>query len=222
MGSLQVLLVSFVPGLLWLLHFYRKDSANPEPVPVVLRAFIFGVIMVIPAGVAEAPLHIFIQRQTSTLGFIFAMIVTVGLIEESAKYLALRLSTFSKTMVDEPVDGIVYGISAGLGFAAAENFLYAAAYGLEVGLVRAVVTCLVHASFTAIVGYAYGQSILNNYGHSAVVLAVVLAAVLHGLYNYLVVSRALDGGLLLVLVAGFYVYLAKAIDSRVEESRHEG
>lgn len=42
---------------------------------------------------------------------------------------------------DEPLDGIVYGVTASLGFATLENILYVVDGGFEVALVRAFTQC---------------------------------------------------------------------------------
>ena len=136
MDALLILIVSFAPGLLWLLYFYRRDIYEPEPAHLVARSFVFGVLAVIPVGLIEAPFQLLIERPSGVLEFLAVSIVVIGLTEESAKFLAAKLAVFDKAEIDEVVDGIIYGVSAGLGFSAAENYLYVAAFGLRVGLVR--------------------------------------------------------------------------------------
>ena len=48
-----LLLVSILPGVLWLAFFYRQDRYEPEPKRVIVRVFLGGMLMVIPAGAFE-------------------------------------------------------------------------------------------------------------------------------------------------------------------------
>lgn len=216
MYGLSVLLVSFVPGFLWLLSFYRRDVYEPEPVHLVLRCFVFGILAVIPVGLIEAPFQMLIERPSSIAEFLAVTVVVIGLVEESAKFLAARLAVLNKAEVDEVVDGIIYGVSAGLGFSAAENYLYVAAFGLQVGLMRAVVTCLAHASFSGIVGYSYGQAVEDARsgranGHLTVAKGLALAAVLHGLYDFAIMSGLISTLLLIIVIFALYAYLVGRI-----------
>jgi len=210
--ALLILIVSFAPGLLWLLYFYRRDIYEPEPAHLVARSFVFGVLAVIPVGLIEAPFQLLIERPSGVLEFLAVSIVVIGLVEESAKFLAAKLAVFNKAEIDEVVDGIIYGVSAGLGFSAAENYLYVAAFGFRVGLVRAVITCLAHASFSGIVGYSYGKAVIERKrGHWTVAKGLASAAVLHGLYDFFIISGLVSATLVLVMIAGLYLVLVRRI-----------
>ncbi|HOB91731.1 MAG: PrsW family glutamic-type intramembrane protease [Bacillota bacterium] len=208
MYPLLVLIVSFVPGLLWLLYFYRRDVYEPEPMHLVVRCFVFGILAVIPVGLVEAPFQRLIEQPSGIAEFLAVTIIVIGLTEETAKFLAAKLAVPDKTEIDEVVDGIVYCVSAGLGFSAAENYLYVVAFGLRVGLSRAVVTCLAHASFSGVVGYAYGRAVTGaENGHLVVAKGLGLAAVLHGLYDFALMSGWVSPVLLLVVIGALYAFL---------------
>src|ERR1051326_3664445 len=61
---------------------------------------------------------------------------------------------------DEPMDGIVYGAVASLGFASLENFLYVAGddHSLRVAVLRAFTAVPGHAFMGAVMGYFAGQA----------------------------------------------------------------
>ena len=105
---LLVLIVSFVPGLLWLLYFYRRDVYEPEPMHLVVRCFVFGILAVIPVGLVEAPFQRLIEQPSGIVEFLAVTIIVIGLTEETAKFLAAKLAVPDKTEIDEVVDGIVY------------------------------------------------------------------------------------------------------------------
>ncbi|MBA2134029.1 PrsW family intramembrane metalloprotease [Capillibacterium thermochitinicola] len=183
------LLVSILPGVLWLVFFYRKDRHEPEPKRVIARVFLGGMFMVVPAGALEflGKDGLTIARGSGDLGLIFLYaFLYIGLIEEGLKFLLLALTVNYRKDMNEPVDGIVYGITVGLGFAALENLLYTRTMGFEVGIWRAVVTCLAHATFSGWGGYfltaggAYRsvrQRFFRGFG---------VALFWHGLYDFFI------------------------------------
>lgn len=184
-----LILVSILPGVLWLVFFYRRDRYEPEPKKVIARVFLGGMLMVIPAGALEllGKEGLSAARTSGDLGLIFFYsFFFIGLIEEGLKFLLLAFAVNYRKDMNEPVDGIVYGITAGLGFAAVENLFYTVTMGFEVGLWRAVVTCLAHATFSGWGGYfltagapklTVGQRFFLGFG---------VAVFWHGFYDFLI------------------------------------
>ncbi len=110
---------------------------------------------------------------------------------------------------DEPMDGLVYGVAASLGFATLENVLYVAQGGLGVAMLRAVTSIPAHATFGAIMGYYVGQAHFRRGRSRALLLkALLIPTLLHGVYDApLMIARAVEGeaegeiaALLLILV----------------------
>lgn len=187
-------LVAFIPGLLWVWYFYKKDLYEPEPKINILKVFVAGVLAVLPAAAMErAVLFTYPHRQIPSRYFdllIFSIFV-IGLIEEFWKYAAVRYTVFNSREFDEhPMDGLIYGVTAGLGFAALENLFYTNNFGIGTGAVRAVVTCLAHASFSGVVGYHLGLAKMTPAkGNYLMVKGLFLASALHGIYDFLFLSK---------------------------------
>ena len=184
-----LLLVSILPGILWLVFFYRKDRYEPEPKRVIARVFLGGMLMVIPAGALEllGKEGLTLARTSGDLGMIFFYsFFYIGLIEEGLKFLLLAVVVNYRKDMNEPVDGIIYGITAGLGFAALENLLYTRTLGLEVGIWRAVVTCLAHATFSGWGGYYLTAGRLNRSVRQRFCRGFGVALFWHGLYDFLI------------------------------------
>lgn len=207
MGSL--FLVSILPGILWLFYFYRKDLYEPEPKKLIGRVFIGGMLMVIPAGYLEGfgRNGLVLARNTGDLFMIFIYsLFLIGLIEEGLKFLVLGFVLRPFKELDEPVDGVIYGITVGLGFAALENLLYTQALGYQVGLWRAVVTSLAHAAFTG-----WGARLLTKSSRVnwfwRFLAGWGLALFFHGLYDFLLLTGIpfLSWGAF--LLAGALLYL---------------
>jgi len=88
--------------------------------------------------------------------------------------------------MNEPVDGIIYGVTVGLGFAALENLLYTESMGFQVGLWRAVVTCLAHATFSGWGGYFLTAGLPKIPIIQRFLISFGAALFWHGLYDFLI------------------------------------
>src|SRR3989338_8102224 len=120
------LLLAFLPPVLWLL-FYLREDRHPEPKRLLLATFIGGMAAAVIAVVAE----IAILGQSGLLIFdgraipmaLMAFLV-IALIEEYVKYLPVKFLIEKRGEFDEPVDSMIYMMTAALGFAALENALF--------------------------------------------------------------------------------------------------
>ncbi|WP_297510448.1 PrsW family glutamic-type intramembrane protease [Thermococcus sp.] len=157
MGVLATLVFfAYVPALAFLWYFYHKDRYEPEPKRYVIATFLLGATLSVAiAYVLEGILTVggIIKPILPTTAFYVALVA--GLVEEPSKALAVRLP-FRAGQMDGIMDGLVYGVAAGLGFAATENFLYGLGWGVAVTVTRAFLTPLAHATWTAIIGVGYG------------------------------------------------------------------
>ena len=214
MNFLGLLLVSFTPGLFWLWFFLRHDTHRPAPRRLVAITFFLGCLATIPAGIVNTTLGpANLNDPNITLGTIaVSMLLVTGPFEELFKFLAVRLYAYRSLYFDEPIDGLVYGAAAALGFASLENLTYVLSYGPEVMLVRAPISTLAHLSLSSIWGYALGQHHASG-GHRRGLLigSLALAAVAHGLFNVAAYAisdtlsnLALSG--LLVTFGGFWAH----------------
>jgi len=189
---------AFIPPVLWMMIIRNTERYGREPMGQVIRAFLWGaVIAVIVAIVLSllllyfletnvAPLYEFVGRRFSDPGLIIGAVIVAPLVEEFAKALAV---VRVRRHIDEPEDGLVYGASAGLGFAATENLFYGLAALLATGSlttsliligVRSVSSALLHATATASTGYGIGKSKL--WGESALP-GYLIAVCLHAAFN---------------------------------------
>jgi RsiW-degrading membrane proteinase PrsW (M82 family) len=207
-----LLLASIGPGLLWLLYFYKQDRYEPEPVKLVLKIFAAGLLLVIPAGILEqiwrGQILSAIQNGNWPVFLVMAFLV-IALIEEVLKSGFLWWLIGKNNELDEPADGIIYGITLGLGFASLENFLWASAFGFGVAVLRAVITTLAHASFTGWVGYYIAryklEAGLEGYSRNYYLLGAgfFIAYLAHGAYDFLLFLRSPVASILAVFLIGY-------------------
>lgn len=204
-----VFLASVVPGLLWVWFFYRQDRVEKEPPGLIAWTFAAGMLAVVPAALWEAPFRELLVNPPGPVYRFLASVFVVGFGEEGVKLLAAYLVAFRHRAFNEPADGIIYAATASLGFASLENVLYTLAFGLEIAPVRAVVTTLAHASFGGVAGLHLGLSLREPERRLALVAqGLALAALLHGLYDYLIIARLAHPLVALVIVYGSYRYVA--------------
>lgn len=215
MEVIVLILFSVGPAILWVWFFKRHDRLEPEPSGLLAKAFITGIIAVIPAGLIEMPLIKLWGQNPNPWSQLLFLILGVGLVEETAKLLAVYFSVYNSQEFAGALDGIIYMATAGFGFAAAENFLYTYSFGWEIGPVRAVVTSLAHASFSGVVGFNLGLVHGGDVSYLAVVSSLMSVSVLHGVYNFILFSRIISPLLALLLIILLYRYLA----SRIREAQ---
>lgn len=196
LGTFAVVLLSVVPGLLWLWVFHRKDDHKAEPLGALLGAFALGgvsmalVLWLRPGLEAWLP-----AGPPDTRAALDAFLVTAPL-EESVKLVAVVGGALLFRTFDEPLDGVVHGIAVGLGFASVENFLHGAPDAdLGVVLARGATATLGHVAFTGSLGYFLGHARFARGTVSALLWTLAgfaSATVLHGAYDFFLL---IPGGL---------------------------
>lgn len=212
MVLLLLVVISLVPAIGWVWFFYRQDRYEVEPLSLLVRTFVLGMVAVIPAIVLERPFETWFVDPPNVLARLFAVFVVVGLGEELCKFFAVYVAVWRSRHFNEVMDGIVYAVTAALGFAAVENLLYTATFGFEVVPARALVASLAHASFSGIMGFHFGWARLYAARpEQSLATGIGLAAGLHGLYDYLLVSGVATPLLAVAVLVGVYSYLSRKI-----------
>ncbi len=182
---------SFLPALAFLGWVRAHERHGREPWRAVLGVFLYGATL----GIAFALLLASVLDISLGFGSAFlAGVVAAPLVEELTKGLGLGLA---RRHVDEPEDGIVYGVSVGVGFAATETLLYGiaeladASVGGAVGLVllRNFTSLLLHAGSSALLGFGYARMRLRHGAWPNLIPTYLLAVLVHALYNGLVLTR---------------------------------
>lgn len=198
MSIIIILLLSFVPmllyaGLLWWLDRYEK-----EPLALLGFAFLWGAIpSIILSLILEIILNVPIIALSGENALIYNLLgasLAAPIIEEGTKALAvLGLFIFFPREIDSPLDGLIYGGMAGFGFAAVENFFYlmtayesgglGGAFGLA--FLRAGLFGLNHAMYTAFTGLGVALALELRRAWLVVMplLGLSLAVATHAYHN---------------------------------------
>jgi protease PrsW len=183
---LGILSAGIAPGLALLSYFYLKDEYESEPISVVLRTFMYGALLVFPIMFIQHVLH---TENIIKSGFIDAFLSS-SLLEEFFKWFILFYAIYQHVELDEPFDGIVYGVAVSLGFASVENIFYLFANGIEHAMARALLPVSSHALFGVIMGFYIGKAKFTE-GKKAkwVIISLLLPFILHGFYDYILISQ---------------------------------
>jgi len=192
--------LSAIPAFALAAYVYVSDVTDGEPLSLLVVTFLLSVLTATFAAVFNSVTRPFF----TPLGFagsVLFFFLIVGPVEESVKLLAVRLYAYVDVRFDAVIDGAVYGAIAGLGFAVIENLLYIAqtvelaelSFGLAALGAGDGITALRalagpgHVVYSAFAGYYLGLAKFNPGNRGPIVIkGIVIASVIHGLYNTLV------------------------------------
>ncbi len=218
MGTLVTVIIAFVPGIFWMWFIYRWDRHQPEPRWLVVRSFLWGMLLVIPIAVIEFLLILGnlgsqglsqIGNANLSLGNIaYESFIVAGVTEELGKFLVVRLFIYKSPYFDDSTDGIIYASAVALGFATLENIGYTFTYGWQVILVRGPISTFSHVLFSAIWGYPLA---LRKIGYPkatrCIWLGLIGAMLAHGFFDFLLFTQTWYALLAIPLLAGMVIGL---------------
>lgn len=194
------IIAAAAPTIFWLWFWLKEDKRRPEPKPLIVAAFVLGAAAVLPAYLGEKLLaETFNLSPVSGFGFLVLSWATIEeLIKAGAAYWgALRQADF-----DEPVDAMIYMITAALGFAAAENIIFvlaslfkdpAGATFLIAGNLRFVGATILHVVSSAIFGLFIALGFCQRQQAKKIPLwtaGALLAIALHAVFNYFIINSS--------------------------------
>ncbi|GIQ71051.1 protease PrsW [Xylanibacillus composti] len=185
MTLLSILMGAVAPGISLLTYIYLKDRYSPEPIRLVARMFIVGMLVVFPIMVVQRGLVLGL----GTNELLFAFGISAAL-EEFVKWLIVYHMIFRAKEFDEPYDGIVYAVAASLGFATLENILYVsmATATFSEMLMRALLPVSGHALFGVVMGYYLGLAKFGRKPKRMLGLSLLLPLLWHGAYDYIILA----------------------------------
>ena len=170
---------------------YRIDRYDKEPLLPLLWCFGLGVLATLPAIEMERwayPDFSDACNEVSQTFFLAYVVIAVN--EEFFKLVALVAGAFFIRHFNEPLDGIVYSVMVGMGFATAENIIYVNRWGTETAIIRAFTAVPAHLVFAIVTGYFVGLAKFNPPQRMRLFAKALLAAVvLHGTYDLLILQQ---------------------------------
>ena len=223
-------LIAILPTLALLLFFVYSDKFK-EPKKTVLSTFILGIFII-------APLEVFHYGTVMILGepieynAFFRAFFAAAFLEELFKFCVLFFFCTKFTEFNEPMDGIVYGITASLGFAFWENLQYVymaereVTESLQVAWMRAFTAVPSHAFDGIIMGFFIGRHYFRDYKTKInLVWALLIPITLHGFYDWVLMEESINRNfmyLVMVVELGLVVYLYRNLKNQQIVKKKEG
>ena len=197
---LYALLGGVLPALIWLAFWLREDYKNPEPRRLILRTFLLGmgaVILVLP-----------FQKMVDDWlpGMTLGAIILWAILEELFKFLAAYAGGLRTRDDNEPIDAIIYMVTAALGFVALENtlFIFGPLAGKDVvqsfitGNLRFIGASLLHVVSSGLIGaslaFSFYKSQLRRFTKTT--QALLVAIIFHTCFNIVIIYFGKTGTLI--------------------------
>lgn len=216
MSVLFLIAAALIPPAVLLVVVYAMDKVEREPFGLLLRLFVFGVVAMLPILAVELLATQFVEFfPWSRMTYLFlSYFVIPGFVEEGFKYRVLLRHAWRHPAFNYQFDAIVYAVFASLGFAAVENVLYVLTNGFGTAVVRALFSIPGHAMFGVVMGAGLARAKwLENNGQAqqagaARTRAWITAAILHGLYDFLLVGF---GVIFYVYFIGMVIFVVRLL-----------
>jgi len=153
------------PSFIWISYVYHKDILEPESKHGIFIALTWGMFStlfaIFPNTIALVWLDLIYP---STIALIITAVVVAPFNEEFFKPLGIRRV---KGEINSELDGLIYGVTCGMGFAIIENFSYELTFLISdespiviwtIGsFIRGVGSTIVHAVGAGLIGFTYAR-----------------------------------------------------------------
>ena len=187
---MPLLLVTILPSILIIMFFVYSDKFK-EPRGEIIKVFFYGILITIPAYFLNTYIGDFFYANTRVSENLISSFLTAAPVEEGLKLSVLYYFVYKMKDFNEPMDGIVYGVTVSLGFATYENYDYVFRLSEEFGVDpyqmavwRSYSAIPMHGLMGCIMGFYFGL-----YAFTAkkkyLVLCLLIPFIIHGLYNFL-------------------------------------
>ena len=213
------LLITILPSLLIVTFFVMSDR-YPEPTNQIVKIFFYGILLCFPAFYLNSAL-IGVYANTEIYDGLVSSFLSAAPIEEVLKFTVLYSLVYKMKDFNEPIDGVVYGVTVSLGFATLENIYYV--YFLSnyfdttsqsLAILRSFSTIPAHGVFGATMGYFFMKySYVSKQNNLA--LCMIVPILLHGSYNFFVQTYFIVA--LLIVIISWVVVLRSF--SRLKKSQ---
>jgi RsiW-degrading membrane proteinase PrsW (M82 family) len=188
MSFLFFIIFGLLPSITWLLYYLQKD-VHPEPKRMVLKVFLWGMLITLPAIFLEK--GIFEVINTLNLPYIFYIFLGIAATEEILKYLVIRERVLNNPEFDEPLDLMLYMVISALGFAGLENILilFSSPFNffemVFISFLRFIGAVFLHTLCSGSLGYFLSLSFFDPKNRTKLFIAGILIAILaHGFFNF--------------------------------------
>ncbi len=185
------LLGGIIPAYLWL-RFWLREETHLEPRGKIFGTFLAGMFVVFLA----IPLE-FIVKQYSE-AYSITTLAMWAFIEEILKFSAAYFVVLKTRFVDEPIDPIIYLITAALGFSALENILFVMGPLFDGDIAKSFATInlrflgasVLHIISSGTIGIALAFSFFKSklVKSISIIVGIIVATTLHTAFNSFIIG----------------------------------
>ena len=188
---------------------------------MVLVTFLLGIGTTFPLGILIIAAEGF--AETLNLGTessnFFMSFIRAAFLEEMMKFFVIVFYCLHLDHFDEPMDALVYGVAASLGFAVIENWEYVIGaskdgieYAKDVAFIRSFTAIPLHALAGVFMGFFLMNAVFQkNNRKFFLFLSLFFPVCLHGLYDLILFSASISDYyiyvlLIIFLIRAFFVF----------------
>lgn len=195
--------VAVLPVVVLMIYIYRQDKYQKEPIKSLAKAFIGGMIAIPLDILIVTGLDLVLGETAFAQTVFFSAFMEAGIPEELCKFIIFMIFIWNDKNFDEYFDGIVYATFIGLGFACVENIEYVFSYGVQTGVVRALLSVPGHFLFGVVIGYFLSMAKFHPEKRGTYLWSGLLLAMLaHGLFDWLLMIASympIIGGIIYII-----------------------
>ena len=187
---MTTLLITIVPSILILLYFFLSDRFK-EPKGSIALVFFLGILICLPAGIINDFMYDNFNDGSDLSKKLYNSFLAPAWGEELLKFIILYFVVLRRNEFNEPMDGIVYGVTVSLGFATYENYDYVFRLAelweidpYQMAIWRSYSAVPLHGLNGCVMGFYFGMySFTANKKY--LILCLLIPYLIHGFYNFL-------------------------------------
>lgn len=213
--ALTSLCIAGLPVFALLIYFWYRDRGDHEPLQLLRRVFILGILVIMPVAAVEMALQnlmLLVFPEPPLWLLLLYPFLFIALPEEAGKLWIVKKLAYKHPKFNELMDGITYCIVASMGFAMFENVMYTLQYGDGTGFLRAFTAVPAHALFSGLMGFYLGYAKIAKTPQDEKRLirkALLVGVVFHGIYDLLLMTGI---AYLAYLILPLLLYMAVQIN----------
>ena len=152
------------PSLMWISYVYHQGQRAPEPRDSIFKALLWGMFSTVPAVIINTSFGYALGAGLAVL----VPILVAPFNEEFFKPLGLKFLTVD---IKNRIDGLVFGVTCGMGFAMTENLLYELSFLVTEDVakiwtlnafLRGVGSTIIHAVGSGLIGFMFASYYLKK------------------------------------------------------------
>ncbi len=210
-----------------LIYFFLEGSVQRWPFNLLLRAFIWGLLSIIPVIIVQLVADMFgLDHLTNLRRVIFYALAVMAFFSELSKFFFLKFFYFPRKDFKTPIDGIIFSVIIAMGFATMNNILtFINIPNLSVNAINAWTAGPANIIFGILLGFFVGLGKMRNMRFIDTMTGLAGAVFFHALYDFCLLTKdyklliAFFIGAIIVVVSLWFVSLKYTGDMLREEKK---